>query len=106
MSDLDSDRNIKENIGVVNEQAILQKLETLPIESWNYKGDETPHIGPMAQDFKAAFNLGDSDRHIHVVDMNGVNMASIKALSRLVKEQSAQLEALKEEISILKSRDS
>ncbi len=97
-----SDRNIKENIASVDERVVLQQLETLSVESWNYIGDETPHMGPMAQDFKSAFNLGDSDKHIHVVDMNGVSMASIKALAGMVREQSREIEALASEIGRLK----
>jgi hypothetical protein len=38
-------------------------------------------MGPMAQDFHAAFGLGADDRHIHVLDSSGVALASIQALN-------------------------
>jgi hypothetical protein len=95
-----SDRNIKDNFQPVDEQAILDKVAQLPIETWNYTDREpgVKHIGPMAQDFMAAFGVGDSDKHIHMVDANGVNLAAIKALNRKLEEKDAQIDALSEKL--------
>ncbi len=38
------------------------------------------HVGPMAQDFYAAFRVGEDDRHITSIDEDGVALAAIKAL--------------------------
>ncbi len=63
-----SDRNVKENFQPISTQDILQKVAGLPLSRWNYKEDQTSeHIGPMAQDFYAAFNVGPDDKHIAVV---------------------------------------
>ena len=57
-----SDRNLKENFAPVNPREVLEKVAALPISRWNFKGDAaTPHVGPMAQDFHAAFGLGTDD---------------------------------------------
>jgi hypothetical protein len=77
-----SDRNLKENFASVNAQEVLTKVASLPLQVWNYKQDNpnTRHIGPMAQDFAAAFSVGADDKHIATVDESGVALAAIKGL--------------------------
>jgi hypothetical protein len=93
-----SDRNIKENFGAVEGADVLARLMSVPVETWNYTADDPSirHIGPMAQDFAAAFAVGADDRHIHVVDMGGVAFASIQALCRRVELLEQQLRRLRE----------
>ncbi len=40
------------------------------------------HVGPMAQDFYAAFGLGLDDKHITTIDEGGVALAAIQGLYR------------------------
>jgi len=96
-----SDRNLKEHIEPVDAQMVLAKLAALPIATWNYIGDDPAvrHMGPMAQDFAAAFGLGEDDRHIQVIDASGVPLASLQALSELVQEQGRQIALLRAELS-------
>ena len=65
-----SDRAVKADFASVDAQAVLAQVASLPISSWRYRTEEATvrHLGPMAQDFAAAFNVGDDERHIHVVD--------------------------------------
>ena len=51
----------------------------LTISEWHYKGQYVSHIGPMAQEFYQRFQLGDSDRSIQLVDMDGVILVQFKA---------------------------
>jgi len=74
-----SDRNLKENIEETPASEVVAAMTGLPIYRWNYKGDKTPHIGPMAQDFQKAFGAGDG-KTIHLVDVMGVLLASQKAV--------------------------
>jgi hypothetical protein len=74
----------------------------LPIERWSYKGEPTRHLGPMAQDFAAAFGLGQDDRHIFPLDAAGVALAAIQGLHGLVQAQAARLEALDREVAALR----
>ena len=67
----------------------------LPIASWRYKGDEALHVGPMAQDFHAAFGLGQNDTTIATVDESGVALAAIQALHQQNTELRKQVEELK-----------
>ena len=43
------------------QEAVLRKVVALPIATWNYKSQDAAirHMGPMAQDFHAAFGLGE-----------------------------------------------
>jgi trimeric autotransporter adhesin len=84
-----SDRNAKENFQPVSARQILDKVTALPITRWNYKNDPaTPHVGPMAQDFYAAFSVGPDDKHIAVVDEGGVALAAIQGLDEKVEVRS------------------
>jgi hypothetical protein len=82
----------------VNGAEVLEKLAELPVSTWNYKGDDPSvrHLGPMAQDFHAAFGLGDGDRTINLLDANGVAVVAIQALYRRVKLLEAEVAALKD----------
>jgi hypothetical protein len=85
---LTSDRNAKEHFTPVDARAVLEKVAQLPISEWQYKehGDAR-HVGPMAQDFHAAFSLGRDDRHITSVDADGVALAAIQGLNEKLEEQ-------------------
>ena len=97
-----SDRNLKEKFTPIDNQDILERVASLPISSWNFKTDEkTRHIGPMAQDFHAAFNVGTDDKHIATVDEDGVALAAIQGLNQKLDEQ---LKAKDAEIQNLKAR--
>ena len=54
------------------------------MQTWNLKSQDPAirHIGPMAQDFYAAFNVGEDDKHINSVDADGVALAAIQGLNR------------------------
>ncbi|GJL81814.1 MAG: hypothetical protein DHS20C01_14480 [marine bacterium B5-7] len=101
---LGSDRNIKDNFVEVDENSILEKVAALPVEYWNYTDRDVGirHIGPMAQDFQAAFNVGDSDRYIHMVDANGINLASIKALYKHIQEKDEKIASLEQDLQEIK----
>jgi hypothetical protein len=87
-----SDVNIKQDFEPINAKAILDRVTSLPLTAWTYSGDgNVRHIGPMAQDFAAAFNVGADNRMIAAVDMNGVALAAIQALAQEVAELRAMV---------------
>ena len=75
---------------------LLAAVAALPVEAWRYKPETglgtQPHIGPYAEDFQAAFGVGDGVT-INPIDAIGVCLAAIKALSKRVEELEAQLMA-------------
>ncbi|HUA66852.1 MAG TPA: tail fiber domain-containing protein [Alphaproteobacteria bacterium] len=97
---LSSDRNAKEHFAAVNARAVLDKVAALPVSEWNYKSDkQAEHIGPMAQDFHAAFGLdGADDKHISVVDEGGVALAAIQGLNEKLEAENAELKMRLDEL--------
>ncbi len=94
-----SDRALKANFATVDPADMLDRVRDLPISTWNYTRDDPGirHIGPMAQDFGAAFGVGADDRHIHPLDGQGVALAAIQGLA-------VALERLREENAALAAR--
>lgn len=94
-----SDRNAKENLAPVDGPTLLKKIATLPISTWNYKAQPASirHMGPMAQDFHAAFGLGEDDKHIPDIDSQGLALAAVQELYRLNLEKDREIAELKEQ---------
>ncbi len=94
-----SDRNRKENFLGLDGEDILARLRSVPVSTWNYRTQETSirHMGPMAQDFHAAFGLGEDPLMINTVDIDGVNMAAVQALTARTDALRAENEALKQQ---------
>jgi hypothetical protein len=95
-----SDRSLKKDIVPVRRD-VLEKLAAVPISTWSYKTDDVRHIGPMAQDFSAAFGLGIDDKHVSPMDMAGVSMAAVQALNEVVQEKDEEISGLKSRIEAL-----
>jgi trimeric autotransporter adhesin len=89
-----SDRAAKSNIEAIDPASVLDRLLALPLYSWrwNTETDDKRHLGPMAQDFHAAFGLnGDDDRHIMTLDSVGVALAAIQGLNARLEADNAAL---------------
>jgi hypothetical protein len=101
-----SDRSAKDNIALIYPQAVLQSVTELPISTWNYtaQGDAIRHIGPTAQDFYAAFGVGEDNRHISTIDADGVALAAIQGLHEIVREKDAQINDLQQRVDDLEAR--
>lgn len=101
-----SDRAAKENFAPVDGREVLDRLASIPIQTWNYKSQDAAirHIGPVAQDFYAAFGLGEDDKHISTIDADGVALAAIQGLDSLSKEQAARIDELEAENALLRQR--
>jgi hypothetical protein len=97
-----SDRNLKAGFEPVAAKSILEKVAELPITRWHYTNDvATTHLGPMAQDFYAAFDVGPDDKHIATVDEGGVALAAIQGLNQKLEEQRAENVELKQRLEAL-----
>ncbi len=77
-----SDRKVKFAVTTVDRQAVLERLASVEVSEWSYlvEGEGVRHMGPMAQDFYAAFELGYDERSIPTVDADGVALVAIQAL--------------------------
>ncbi len=98
-----SDRNAKENFRQIDPQEILAKVAALPVLDYNLKSQTNTirHLGPMAQDFAAAFGLGEDDKHIATVDADGVALAAIQGLDQKVEEKEARIKELEDRLERL-----
>ena len=65
-------------------------------------------MGPMAQDFHAAFGLGVSDKLIDTIDPDGVALAAIQGLNEKLEKRldtkDAEISELRTELSALKEQ--
>ncbi|HEU0302733.1 MAG TPA: tail fiber domain-containing protein [Longimicrobium sp.] len=102
-----SDRNRKEHFLEIDGEDILARLRRVPVTSWNYiaEGTEVRHIGPMAQDWHAAFGLNDDSLTINTGDFDGVNLAAIQALERRTTGQDGRIQALEAENAQLRAQN-
>ena len=102
-----SDRAAKTAIEQVDDAGILAKVAALPVSEWSYtaQGSAIRHLGPMAQDFRAAFGLGEDDKHITAIDEEGVALAAIKALSRELADKDRRLALLARTTAVREAED-
>ncbi len=93
-----SDVNAKENFQDEDGEQVLAAIAAMPIQSWNYKTQDASirHLGPIAQDFYTAFDLGIDETRINTVDIDGINMLAVQALekrTRDLRDENEQLRA-------------
>jgi len=103
-----SDVNSKENFRELPSEEILAKIAAMPVREWNYKTQPAAirHMGPTAQDFHAAFGLGEDPLRISTIDADGVALAAVKALearTRMLMDENAALRQSLEELRALVS---
>jgi hypothetical protein len=110
-----SDVNSKEHFRDLNGEDVLAKIARMPIREWNYKAqdDAIRHVGPTAQDFYAAFGLGEDPLRISTIDADGIALAAVQALEARTRRADetqarendlleAELAALRAEIGVLR----
>ena len=85
-----SDRNLKQDLALLDGQTVLGKVAAMPIYQWQPQGKNAhiKHYGPMAQDFHAAFGLGDDDKMIGMQDADGVALAAIQGLNAKLEQST------------------
>jgi hypothetical protein len=91
-----SDSTMKEHVVPVDAVEIATRVASLPLSTWNYKSqaDSIRHIGPMSQDFRAAFGVGEDERRIATIDADGVALAAIQGLYQMIRAQEKHIAAL------------
>lgn len=88
-----SSRTFKEAFAAIDPVNVLEKLVSLPVQSWYYKGnhEDGQHIGPVAEEFASAFGLGSNEKYIGTVDESGIALAAIQGLNKKVETENASL---------------
>jgi hypothetical protein len=89
-----SSRHVKKDFAPVDRDRLLRRLDRVPVTTWSYREEKgaVRHIGPMAQDFSRAFEVGENDTSIAMVDADGVSLAAIQGLYRQNRALRGRLE--------------
>lgn len=98
-----SDVAAKKNFAAVDPLDVLARVEELPVTTWSYRDnpDTVRHIGPMAQDFYAAFGLGGTPTGISPRNLAAVALVSVQGL---VREKDAEIAELRQANQALADR--
>jgi hypothetical protein len=93
-----SSRTLKENFQPLDPRQVLARFLDLPITEWSYMGEQMRHVGPVTEDFQAAFGLGTKGTHIIPLDVQGVTMAALQGLYQVVETRDAELQRENDEL--------
>jgi hypothetical protein len=102
-----SDRNVKRNLRPVDSEEVLAKVVAMPVYRWQPKDGpnrDVEHLGPMAQDFMAAFGLGNNDKTIGFQDSDGVALAAIQGLQKLMQQKDAEIAGLRRKLEAIETK--
>lgn len=105
-----SDVNMKTDFRDLDGEDVLARIARMPIREWRYKAQDASirHTGPTAQDFHAAFGLGEDPLRISTIDADGVALRAIQALEARTRELANSLvrenDALKVELATLREQ--
>jgi Chaperone of endosialidase len=96
-----SDANSKENFRDLDNADLLATIAAMPIRQWNYKAQDASirHVGPTAQDFHAAFGLGEDPLRISTIDADGIALAGVSALARENTARAKENQELREALA-------
>ena len=96
----------KSNVSAVDPQQVLDGVEDLDVATWEYNSQEgVSHMGPMAEQFHDAFELGGDEERIATVDADGVALAAIQGLSEKLDEKDDRIDAQDERIETLEAEN-
>jgi trimeric autotransporter adhesin len=105
-----SDVNSKEHFAHIDADWLLRRLAAMPVHTWSFKAQaaDIRHMGPTAQDFRAAFGLGEDPRRINALDADGVALAALQALEARTRTErdtiAAEMAALRRELDALRTQ--
>jgi hypothetical protein len=100
-----SSRTLKNHFVPAQGEDVLARMRSVPVNFWSYNGEpgRVRHLGPFAEDFRAAFGLGTDDRSIGLLDIDGVNFAAAKALEERTARQDERIRTLAAEVAELRA---
>jgi hypothetical protein len=98
-----SDASLKRDWQPLDSDEVLRQLDGLELGSWRYQAEAAGvrHIGPSAQDFRRAFQLGSGSNTISEVDAIGVSLAAIQSLSAQQGDLLARVDKLEDQSQAL-----
>jgi hypothetical protein len=100
-----SSRLLKDRFEDVEGEDVLARIRGVPVTTWSYTGESggVRHMGPFAEDFRAAFGLGTDDTSIGHLDISGVTFAGVQALDARTQGMQTTIAEQAREIGELRS---
>jgi hypothetical protein len=98
-----SDVRTKHAFRTLDGEDVLSRIAAMPVTEWSYNAQDPGirHIGPTAQDFHAAFGLGEDPLRIGTLDADGVALAGVKALEARTRALQDEVESLRRRLDAL-----
>lgn len=100
-----SSRTLKKDFVTMEGEEVLARFRQTPVTTWSYIGEDpvearqVRHMGPVAEDFHAAFGLGPNNTTIGHLDIAGANFAGVRALEARTTAQAEEIRALQGELA-------
>lgn len=88
-------RRAAEHVASADPETVLDQLAALEVSHWEPGNDSqsaTARLGPAAEDFCEAFDLGADADHVAAGDPDGVALAALQGLAARVETQQDELE--------------
>jgi hypothetical protein len=105
-----SGRSKKDHFQALDPDQLFRMISGLPVQAWQYKGSDERHIGPVADDFVGAFDVGvvredgsRDDQYLSPGDVAGVALAGVKELIQENQELKKAVEELRQRIADLEN---
>jgi len=106
-----SSREFKENFIPIDRADLFSSILRLQINSWNFRESDERHIGPIAEEFVAEFDVGSvradgtrENQYLSAGDVAGVALLGVQELIAENQELRKTIEELKIQIEVLGSR--
>jgi hypothetical protein len=104
-----STRAAKTNVEPVDPRAMLASVKDMAVSTWEYKdgdgnGQGVRHVGPMAEDFHDAFEVGATDTGINSINADGVLFAAVQGLAAKLDDAEEALDEKDDRIDALEDR--
>lgn len=92
-----SSRTIKTAFETIEAGRWLERIQALPLSTWSYLGDElqSRHLGPVAEDFFALFELGEGPTSIGAQDLASLGLVGVQALAARDAERAGEIAQLR-----------
>ncbi len=99
-----SDARMKSHVRELAVDEVLAKIAQMPVREWSYISQRPSirHMGPTAQDFYAAFGLGEDPLRISTIDADGVALAAVRALEARTRQLQSDNASLRQELADVK----
>ena len=94
-----SSKKVKTDKKPVNDEATLENVIDLPVESWKYvnaEGDGRKHIGAYAEDVNKKFGdkAAPGGKAIDMISMHGITLSAVKGLAKQVGKLESKVEKI------------